>query len=121
MSTRRNLTEEESVYALNVILSSYETLEAMDALKHTSLYKHSLKQKLNGVVKELEPLANNLQYIWGADDEAMYALMRHKKQLIKDISNIRPEKQAVIGIILNMVNEDMEGTMSKLGIAMKER
>lgn len=116
----RQLSQQEAISVLNTLLSSFELIELLDKIKGTTLYKQSLKAKINMLTKELEPLANQLQSIWGIDDEAMYSLMAFKTKLLSQITLMRPEEQATVSMVFNMLTENPAEVMEKLGIAIKE-
>ena len=112
---KKNLTEQESIHCLNSLLVGCELLELLDKIKEFTIFRHSLKQKLNQLIPELEKHCDNLELITGEDDEIMFTLM-DRKNLMKEISCIRPEYKLGLAELLNQFNNAPELILHRNGI-----
>lgn len=117
----RPLTETESIAVLNAILVGYEHLECLDAIEQTTYYRHSLKQKVNAVVKELEKSTEALSEVMGVDDVALFNIMENKKELMSKIAHLRPELKSGLNELLNQYFNQPELTLHRLGIKIIDR
>jgi hypothetical protein len=115
MIIEKQITEDESINVLNLLLVGCELLELIDKVKGTILYRQSLKQKINLVLPELEKHCDHLSLVLGIYDETMFTLME-KKQLIVELATLRPEYKLGFCEIVKMFKQAPELTMHRLGI-----
>lgn len=92
---------------LNIVMMSETILEALEDVKKTHLYRHSLKSKINLLVPELEKvIEKDLGKVWGVDDNAMYRLIDQQRTLIHRLSTSRPEVWSILNEVLDQYDAD---------------
>ncbi len=117
----REITRDQSINYLNVIMLSEVLLEAVESLKGTPIYKHGLKSKINLLIPELEKVTgNDMQSIWGVDDRSMYHLMEEQKKLTTRLASTRPEIWNMLNELLDMYEEDREAFLERNEIKISE-
>lgn len=106
---------------LNYLITSYLLDACMWELKDTSVYRHKLKQALNAVWKELQPVIDRqLTLLDGTDDEAMWSMMEGMKDLTHELATIRPEQLVALMHILRKFKADPEGVMEMMEVKIIE-
>lgn len=115
------LSPEESISVLNALLTGYEHLETLDKIRNTTLYRNSLKQKINALQKELEIQAIGLNEIVDVDNEALFNYMEHKKQLMVKIAKLVPEHKSGLNHVLDEFFAAPALTIHRLGIKIIDR
>ena len=117
----QKLSSEEAIIALNTLLVGNEFLECLDGIMYTTLYRLGMKERVNGLVKELEKSLLPIKDLDGIDNDAMYNLMEWQKKLSKQMASIRPENKAVISAVLESYFDNPESVCKKLDINIIER
>jgi hypothetical protein len=115
MTNHKNITEQESIHCLNALLVGCEFLELLDKVKEFTIFRHGLKQKVNNLLPELEKHCDQLELITGTDDTIMFTLM-DRKNLMKEISCIRPEYKLGLAELLNQFNNAPELVLHRNGV-----
>lgn len=107
---------------LHVLLATNFLLTCMEEMEGTPVFRQKLKQSANRFKEELMKATEaDTNQVWGCDDEAMYNLMEHQENLLKEIANMRPEN---CGIILKMIERykvSPEAIKNWLGVKIIER
>ena len=113
---------ETYVALLNLLIASEFILSCNDELKHTTAYRHSLKQKLRMLEPELEKIIDNdFALIWGVDDEALYNLQHNFRNFIQQFhidkfKTHSPELIAGFGALLEQFHQMPELVLHRNGI-----
>lgn len=94
------LLDNPSVDCLNALLVSYELLEILEKIKHTTLFTQRLKNCINHLIPELEKTTDNMKHVWGTDDETLYQLLQDKADLSRKIAKYRPEDKSGLNAVL---------------------
>lgn len=119
MSTQQNISQDEAIMALNSYLMAYELVMCFDSLKHTTLYNHDLRQKLNMVLKPLEKYADKIDEVSGIDDNVLNQLMLTRKEVLAQLFKLRPEFIEPFSLLINEFFNQPELTLHRLGIIAK--
>jgi hypothetical protein len=114
-------TSQECIWAMNSWLTSLELIDLIDKLHGTCLWRQELKVVLSKALKVLEKYANGVENITGVDDEAMFSLMDWKKELVRQISNVRMEDQAGLAVLISEYFKAPELTLHRLGITLQKQ
>lgn len=112
----KRITEEEAVACLLSLFSGWQMVELMDRISETSLYRHSLKQKVKLMMPELEKHTDNIAELFGVDTAALNNLFEHRKGLAIKLCDLRPELQAGLNEVLECFFNAPELTMHRLGL-----
>jgi hypothetical protein len=120
-STEPKSPEPLLITLLNYLITSYLLDACMWELKDTTVYRHKLKQALNTVWKELQPVIDRqLTLLDGTDDEAMWSMMEGMKDLTHELATIRPEQLVALMHILRKFKADPEGVMEMMEVKIIE-
>jgi hypothetical protein len=115
------LNPDESICVLNALLVGFEFMVCLDLVAETTLYRQSLKERVNGALKELQKMSLGLGEIVNVDDEAMFTYLEHKKQLMKRIAPLKPELKGGLNHVLDEFFNAPELTIHRLGIKIIDR
>jgi hypothetical protein len=120
-STEPKKPEPLLITLLNYLITSYLLDACMWELKDTTVYRHKLKQALNAVWKELQPVIDRqLTLLDGTDDEAMWSMMEGMKDLTHELATVRPEQLVALMHILRKFKADPEGVMDLMEVKIIE-
>lgn len=81
----------------------YSTLlqEKLDDLKNTSLYKQGIKNKVNSLMSELEPmLAKELTMCFNISEDAIINELKDKSDIIMEIMRLDEQEYYAIKVVL---------------------
>lgn len=107
---------------LNAMLFSQLTLFSMDDLATTSVYRHSLKQKGNAFIKELETFSKQILLdVWSVNHEDMYQIMDYQKEMVEKIVKLRPEDSAAISAFIDRFIENPDHVLDLLQIRIVDK
>jgi hypothetical protein len=109
-------TTPQQVFLTNV-LSSLLTIEGIEALQETTVYKREIKQYGNLFLKSLLKYSEEpTSLIWGKDDKALYNLIDYQKGLFGKLAKLRPEDIGVISEIVDKYMEHPAKTLKRMEI-----
>jgi hypothetical protein len=120
-STEPKSPEPLLITLLNYLITSYLLDACMWELKDTTVYRHKLKQALNTVWKELQPVIDRqLTLLDGTDDAAMYGLMEGMRDLTHELATVRPEQLVALMHIIRKFKENPESVMEQMEVKIIE-
>lgn len=113
--------EPKQIALLNLLLASWLSLECIDELRNTNAYRHLLKQRINALEPELKKIIDqDLNLLWGTDDNAMYGLMEGIKTFLCELATVRPEQIVGLGELLKKFKMMPDWTLNMLGVKIIE-
>jgi len=113
--------KKEIIVYLNTLVATNFLLSCMEEFEGTPLFRHNLKALAkrfrDQLIKQTE---DDINRIWGIDDSAMYNIMDHQEELLKQISLMRPEECGVITEIIKRYQTSPAAFRAWLGVKIIE-
>jgi hypothetical protein len=121
MQSTEPTPKRQLIILLNYLLTASLLEACLWELRDTTVYRHSLKAKLNSVRQELTGIVErDLRLLDDTDPEAMFGLMEGMEDLMKVLCAVRPENLVGLMHIVRRFNEMPEWTMNMLGVKVLE-
>jgi hypothetical protein len=109
------------IILLNYLITSYLLDACMWELRDTTVYRQSLKQKLNAVWAELQPIIDrDLKLLDDTDNEAMWGLMEGMRDLTRELAEVRPEQLVALMHIIRKFKESPDEVMERMEVVIVE-
>lgn len=99
------LSEQDAILCLNISAQAIALSENIDKLKHTSIFKQSIKRDANNLGKELFEIGKVASDLFDVDDTAMMALLENTTNLVANAMQLRPEQWQLMPYMLKWINE----------------
>ena len=102
---------------LFVLLSAETTIQAMEQLQGSNVYRQELKASGNRFMRELISITSkDMALVWGESDETLYKLLDYHKEMIKNIVGLLPEEADVVNCMIGRYKEKPEAVREMLQI-----